>query len=91
MEKRKELKIKIRPSTKEKYYTFGELNRMGISETNLKNRFYRNDYKKYGIEIVEVVKVVKVKKVSHSNFVKFFKQLINRPIRIKVDKVQGKV
>lgn len=57
-----------------KYYTIGELVKMGIKENDLKYRFYRGNHKRYGITMRH--KIVSEKVVSEEAFQKYFKKLI---------------
>lgn len=57
-----------------KYYTIGELHKMGISINTLKQKFYKDDPKKWGITIGKVWRMEKV--VSEESFQKYFKHLI---------------
>lgn len=60
-----------------KYYTFTELQKMGIKEDDLRYRFYRNgNYKRFGITLRQ--KTIAEKVVSQDSFEKFFRKLINR-------------
>jgi hypothetical protein len=60
-----------------KYYTFAELQKMGIKEDDLKYRFYRNgNYKRFGITLKEKIVVEKI--VSQESFDKYFKKLIKK-------------
>lgn len=60
----------------QKYYTAGQLIKMGIKEDDIINRFYRKNWKKYGITLKERLVVEKV--VDQEAFEKYFKKLINK-------------
>ena len=58
----------------QKFYTIGELIKMGIKETDIKNRFYRKNWRKYGVTLRE--KIISEKVVSQESFEKYFRKLI---------------
>lgn len=60
----------------QKQYTAGQLIKMGILEDDVKNRFYRTNWKKYGITLREKLIVEKV--IDQEAFEKYFKKLINK-------------
>lgn len=64
---------------KQKYYTAGQLIKMGILEDDIKYRFYRGNWKKFGITLREKLIVEKV--VDQEAFEKYFKKLINKKNR----------
>lgn len=61
----------------QKYYTFAELEKMGIPKYTLKYMINRGDnYKRFGVTIRE--KIVDEKVVSGESFKKYFKKLIRK-------------